>query len=715
MRHQNLQFVTAGTDLRTKCWAQHVAIRGYPSNALSEKSLAPLEHSAVLSLALIDANITDVEKNIFSGFSSLRTLSLDSNRLASVKQAWFAGLKKLTRLILSNNNIRQIQPRTISPRSFQLTKLRSLDLSGTDVSCLDEDVFRGQSWLSRLHVGSGLLSSVNDVKPHELTWSLLWFKTASTRVRRGSVKLVVAVPRFLFCVSHNGVTPEVSFRWMFYLSDDDVPYNTESQESTCRALDLSRSTSSIRAPVVVLATHGDSLTDKLDTKTLEQCRQVWEYDGGIAVGLMGDLVFRLVSLSTGNATFEGVGMSFVQTQDTNTFTTTAHTNGNNAKNITCILINKVEHRELFFTTIHDQPQSHTTSPTYTTDTDHSINLTHYSEYTDKDHTSSEQRHNTTLQDGTTTCAPVHVSEQIEVPPAIDHVLISVVVSVVVGLAVSSLVVLVWKTCLVRTTEDDRPICNAQVWTIPRGVAFPGLLRSASLPAGSSRTASHGVVSCKSWPTLLLSMELSSDDISLISSDRTIARRPLPRLPHVYWEIPDDAISVSGLVRSASLPALSTSAVAPDDAASCRSLPAVLPSIEPTYSEIPDHMAAAQRPLPALPRACWELPAAQGPLPLPEHTYSEIPDDKERGPVPFYDDTAWFLPHAVANRGRVFRDVKTSTSSTYGSDVESKAPCKYVYTKTPEVQGVRACRKWPLEIPGNGSRMTPRRVSLFFTH
>ncbi|XP_019645254.1 PREDICTED: uncharacterized protein LOC109485999 [Branchiostoma belcheri] len=585
--------------------AQHVAIRGYPFNALSEKSLAPFEHSAVLSLALIDANITDVEKNIFSGFFSLRTLSLDSNRLASVKQAWFAGLKRLTRLILSNNNIRQIEPRsfvhldllffldlesnllhdvdpawfngmryrmlhmnlslnpihTISRGSFQLTKLRSLDLSGTDLSCLDEDVFRGQSWLNRLHVGSR------------------------------------------------------------------------------------------------------------------------------------------------NATFEGVGMSFVQTQDTNTFTTTAHTNGNNAKNITCILVNKVEHRELVFTTIHDQPQTHTTSPAYTTDTDHSINLTHYSEYTDEHQTSTKQRDNTTLQDGTTTCAPVHVSEQIEVPPATDHVLISVVVSVVVGLAVSSLVVLVWKMYLARTTEDDRPTDSAQVWTIPRGIAFPGLLRSASLPAGSSRTASHGVVSCKSWPTLLLSMELSSD--------RTIARRPLPRLPHVYWEIPDDAISVSGVVRSASLPALSTSGVAQDDAASCRSLPAVLSSIEPTYSEIPDHMAAAQRPLPALPRACWELPAAQGPLPLPEHTYSEIPDDKEREPVPFYDDTAWFLPHAVANRGRVFQDVKTSTSSTYGSDVESKAQCKYVYTKAPEVQGVRACRKWPLEIPGNGSRMTPRRVSLFF--
>ncbi|XP_019645261.1 PREDICTED: uncharacterized protein LOC109486007 [Branchiostoma belcheri] len=531
------------------CWAQHVAIRGYPFNVLSEKSLAPLEHSAVLSLALIDANITDVEKNTFSGFSSLRTLSLDSNRLASVKQTWFAGLKKLVRLTLSNNNIRQIEPRsfvhldllffldlesnllhdvdpawfnglkyrmlhmnmslnpihTISRGSFQLTKLRSLDLSGTDVSCLDEDVFRGQSWLNRLHVGSGLLSSVNDAKPHELTWSLL--RLASTNIRKGSVKLSVAVPRFLFCVSHN------------------------------------------------------------------------------------------------------------------------------------------------------------------TDTDHSINLTHYSEYTDKEHTSSEQGDNSTLQDGTTTCAPVHVSEQIEVPPATDHVLISVVVSVVAGLAVSSIAVLVWKMCLVRTREDDRPTDSAQVWTIPRGVAFPGLLRSASLPAGSSRTASHGVVSYTSMPTLLQSMEPASCEISF---DRSIAQRTLPRPPNVYWEVPDDDISVAGVVRSASLPALSTSGstVAPDDAASCRSLSAVLPSTEPTYSEIPDHMAAAQHPLPV------------------SHTYSEVPDDEESVGIPFYADAAEILLQIVTSRvqnGQAYQDITTRGSiTTYGSPEINNAT-----RQAPDAQGIRA--------------------------
>ncbi|XP_019641839.1 PREDICTED: uncharacterized protein LOC109483286 [Branchiostoma belcheri] len=65
-----------------------------------------------------------------------------------------------------------------------------------------------------------------------------------------------------------------------------------------------------------------------------------------------------------------------------------------------------------------------------------------------------------------------------------------------------------------------------------------------------------------------------------------------------------------MVRSASLPDLRrTQRKVPDDTVSCRSLPTVLNSIEPTYSEIPDHVAVAQRPLPALP-----------------HIYSEIPDD-----------------------------------------------------------------------------------------
>ncbi|KAI8490297.1 hypothetical protein Bbelb_320350 [Branchiostoma belcheri] len=789
--------------------ARHVAIRGHQFHVLSENSLTPLEHSVVLTLTLVDAKITDVKNSTFAGFCSLETLSLDSNRLANVRQTWFTGLKNLRRLTLSNNYIKQIEPgsfvsltrllfldlennllqavdpawlfglksimvmnlglneiESISPKSFQHIQLTWLDLSGNDLSCLDEDVFLGQSWLSRLHVSSGILSSVHDAKPHEMMWSLQRFFNAM----RGSARLVVAVPRFLFCVSHNGETPGFSFWWMFG-SSDNLPYHRIVHAYACDISDRSLSMISIQPPVVVLATD-DSLTDKLETNTLEQCRQVWEYNGGVALGLVRRSIFRLVSLSTGNSTFEGIGMSFAQTQDTNTLTTTEsgysqthtlHTNANhdNVKNITCIRLTKDEHTTLFFTTSQNQRQ--TTATTHRTNTDHSISLTHYTKHTEKDYTSSEMVGTSTLQ-GTTEPGPGP-----EVPPATDHVLISVaVVSAVVGLVLSSLVVLVLKLCSTRMSEDDDIASDdAHVWTIPPGVTFPGLLRSASLPARSGKMASDDAVSCRSLPAVLHSIEPT---YSQIPDDVALAQRPLPGLPHVYCEIPEGALP--GVVRSASVPAC-TRGSASDDSASCRSLPAVLFSIEPTYNQIPDHMAAAQRPLPALPSTAWEMPehgaAAQRPLPVLPHSYSEIPNDEESGPMPFYADPAQASLHVVTNRGqirRAFRDVTTASNRhlsgrsipAYGSAEQTNAQHNTLYRKALDAQDIRARRNlrtglvshstdqslktfvhvtdailsrgqevteahiaflthpqpgghWPWEISGDGSRITPRRVSL----
>ncbi|CAH1263740.1 LRIG3 [Branchiostoma lanceolatum] len=776
--------------------AKAVAIRGYPFHVLSAKNLTRLDHSVVFYLALIDAKITDVENNTFTGFSSLHQLSLDSNRLTHVKQTWFTGLEKLSDLLLSNNHIKQIDPgsfmhlarlygldlennllqvvdpawlfglndiksmnlgwndiNSISPESFQHLQLNWLDLRGNDLACLDGEVFRGQSYLSTLHVGSGMLSSVHDAEPSEVMWSL--HRLAS--FRRGSATMVVEVPKFLFCTRYSGVTHELSFGWMLD-SLDNVPRKIEqgapNPGRSCGALDRSLSTISIQAPAVVLATT-ESLADNLVPNTLEQCRQVWEYNMGITVtvGLEGTPTFRLISLATGNATFEGVAMSFVPAQDTNTRTTTGsgyshkhptHTNAthDNTKNITCILLTKHEHMELFFTVPKVQCQTHTTGTTYRTDTDHSSSLTHYSEYKE-----------TSTQQASTTFG-------LEVPPATDHVLISVVVSAVGSLVVLFLVVLVWKVCAARVnTEDGRASDDAHIWTIPPGVAFPGLLRSSSLPACSGKMASDDVASCRSLPAVLQSIEATYSEIP---DDVAAAHRPLPGLPHSG--IPDDAIS--GVVRSASLPAVTCRrGGTADDASSCRSLPAVLQSIEPTYSEIPDHIAVVQRPLPALPRTCWEISdheaAAQCSLPATQHNYSEIPDE-ESGPMPFYADPAELSLHVVTNRRqhrRAFRDNTTSSSrhrsgrfiAMYGSTEQTKAQRNNFYRKAPEVHGIRSRRQlrtalvsqpadqgvrvyvnvtdailsrraplplvtlpntyWPWEIPGEGTSNTPRRAPL----
>eukprot|EP00058_Branchiostoma_floridae_P028030 XP_002613521.1 hypothetical protein BRAFLDRAFT_71866 [Branchiostoma floridae] len=775
--------------------ANSVAIRGYPFYVLSEKKLAPLQHYVIHTLGMIDAKITDVENNTFAGLSNLQKLSLDSNRLTNVKPTWFIGLKKLLVLSLSNNKIMYVEPgsfvhlaalnvldlennllrfvdpawlfglkgrmmlslrlntiNSISPGSFRQLSLTWLDLMGNDLSCLDGDVLRGQPELSALHISSGMLSSAYGIKPCEMKWSL---RRMANYIRE-SATMVVEVPKFLFCARY--IAYELSLGWMFD-SMRNVPRNIElgrvNPGRSCGALDRSLSTISIQTPTVVLATDG-SLADKLVPNTLEQCRQVWEYHGGITVtvGLVGSPIFRLLSI--GNTSFEGVGMTFVQTHDTNTLTTTesgrnqkqtTHRNSStrNIKNITCILLTKDEHTELFFTVPPVQCQTHSTLTTYSTDTDYSSSLSHYSDYSEKHDTSSELDDNTTPQES-------NIPEP-EVRPETNR--IHIVVLAVVGLAVSAFVVLVWKVCSSRSNvEDEGASDDAHIWTIPPDVTFPGLLRSASLPARPIKVVSDDAVSCMSLPATLNSIEPTYSEIP---DDMAIAQRPLPGLPHTYCEISDDAIS--SIVRSSSLPAVTwTDRGDPDDAASCRSLPAVLQSIEPTYSEIPDHIAAAHRPLPALPRAKWEAPhhdvTPQHPLPASSHTYTEIPD--ESGLMPFYADDADFSFHVVGNTTTSSRHRSGRSIATYGLAEQTKVQRNNFYRKAPEEEGLRAHRQlrtalvsqtaeqglrryinvtdamlsrrqhvtqshiafltlpdahWPLEISENGARITPRRASL----
>ncbi|XP_066266391.1 uncharacterized protein [Branchiostoma lanceolatum] len=467
-----------------------LAVRGYPFHALSAKKLSQLGHLTVLTLALIDGKITDVENNTFLAFSNLNKLSLESNRLTNVKQTWFTGLEKLLVLNLFNNSIKKIKPRTfvhltrlnvldlennllkvvdpswlfglkgrlrlnlrsnavdsISPGSFQHLQLTLLDLRGNDLSCLDGEVLSGQSSLSMLHVSSGMLSSVHDAKPIGMMWSL----DRLVHVFRGSVTIVIEVPHFLFCARHNG--HELSFGWMF-ASSNNVPGNREfgavNPGRSCGDLDTVLRTMSIQAPVVVLATNG-SLKDKLVPNTLEQCRKVWEYDGGITVGLVENSIFRLVSMATENTTSEGVAMTFFQTQYTSTLTSTesdssqkhTHTTHSEANNITCIILNRGEHTKLFFAITPVQRQTNTTSTSYRTDIDPSSSLSPYSETTQKGHTFSTPRGHSTLQ------LDSSPERDLEVPPVAGHVLIAVIVSAVVGLVVSSLAVLIWKVCGAR--------------------------------------------------------------------------------------------------------------------------------------------------------------------------------------------------------------------------------------------------------------------------
>eukprot|EP00058_Branchiostoma_floridae_P020464 XP_002605954.1 hypothetical protein BRAFLDRAFT_92218 [Branchiostoma floridae] len=239
-----------------------------------------------------------------------------------------------------------------------------------------------------------------------------------------------------------------------------------------------------------------------------------------------------------------------------------------------------------------------------------------------------------------------------------------------------------------------------------------------------------------------------------------------------------AIGFPALRRSASLPVVRryTNRTVEEDTASCKSLPAVLLSNDPSYSEIPDNVAAAQRPLPAIPQIYSVIPDAAtavseqpSDLSSQPHTYCHIPDNDGIGHIPFYaaaadaslgSDTAYGVGsegnqafcsrHSIAVRKTaVYNSVETRDhhTSLYGKarnigtqqSKQAQGP-KRILNSTPRCltvpktllpreisgEGPRDTTRrasvpitpqntfWPCEFPGKGVRNTPRRASLPLT-
>eukprot|EP00058_Branchiostoma_floridae_P020463 XP_002605953.1 hypothetical protein BRAFLDRAFT_92219 [Branchiostoma floridae] len=199
-----------------------------------------------------------------------------------------------------------------------------------------------------------------------------------------------------------------------------------------------------------------------------------------------------------------------------------------------------------------------------------------------------------------------------------------------------------------------------------------------------------------------------------------------------------------LRRSASLPVVTryTNRTVEEDTASCKSLPAVLLSNDPSYSEIPDNVAAAQRPLPAIPQIYSVIPDAaaadEQPLDLSAQPHT-IPDDDGMGHIPFYaasadiSDTAY----GVGSEGnQVFcsrHSIAVRKTAVYNSVIDTRDHHTSLYGKAPNIdpqqskqaQGLKRILSipryftvpkalLPREIPGKGPHDTTRRASLPLT-
>eukprot|EP00058_Branchiostoma_floridae_P007815 XP_002593303.1 hypothetical protein BRAFLDRAFT_83850 [Branchiostoma floridae] len=590
----NADFSKGSPPLLTKVSrSTHLAIRGHAFGVLSAEKLASLDHSVVKTLALVDAFITDIENDTLKDFTNLVRLGLVFNTFTHVRQGWLSGLANLQYLILSNNQIQQIEPgsfvhlsnlrvldlgnnklqvvdnawlrglkrllylflgsnkiQAISPTAFQYVQPYRLDLSGNDLSCLDGEVFRGHVNLGILHIGGNKLVSVHDAMSHPVIWNLGIYTEFSFT---NNFAIIVKVPKLLSCIMYDQATYELVVGWTF--DPSIVAPNVIQEEmpgASCTPVSWWKSHNirkiSVRPPVVIIATDSSAAAEQVPDMS-EQCRQVWKQDVGITVVLGSDASFRLLSMSTGrNATKRAVAMVLnVPIQNARTpstkipkHTSNTSTTYEKAENITCILIRKPGYTKLNLN-ISNVPVLPPT--TVTTDDDEVSRIRNYTMFP-----FLQLRNQSTVQVRTKLPAlpytrykmrPFSEPKDWSTLPgssklSSDGVLIPVI-SAAAALLLLALAAFMWRVCSAKQRKAALTASNdAHIWTIPPGIAFPGLFRSASLPSFAHKAASEDTASCTSLPTVLYSIEPTYSEIP----DSVAAEQSLSDLPHTYSVIPD---------------------------------------------------------------------------------------------------------------------------------------------------------------------------------
>eukprot|EP00058_Branchiostoma_floridae_P020003 XP_002605493.1 hypothetical protein BRAFLDRAFT_92914 [Branchiostoma floridae] len=595
-----------------------VAISGYAFGVLSARTVA--NHSRIINLALQKSEITDIEDDALAGLTAMGSLDLSYNRLTHVKQSWFTGLTNLLSLTLSMNRIVRMDPgcfqdlpdlsylylngnllRTVEPGWFlgltrlfglnlesncieviaagtfqNLTKLYKLQLGGNGLSRLDGGTFRGLDSVIDLGIIGSRRDNVTDLDSnsnniaHNTTWSLdlsaLVFHDFS--FFRGQ-EVFVRVSNRLLCII-NDYGPQ-TFSWTF-----DSSSQTDFQQDVhpCMTWNLHSQEVTTRAPFVVLIKSDPYVDDDV------RCKQAWRTVSP-TVALLGGLNLRLVHIGDENAGKEILAVAFDRERDPNA--------GSNysTQNITCFPLTEDKSNRLVF---HGtQMFNKTYSDSGKICIDKGGGLTAQELPGQQTALSGQQTAlpgqqtalpgqqtalpgQQTILSGQTTLSWVTSPTILGLPAQDKPDLSRLLVSSALGalLLVTIVGLLVKRYCLRPDIRVNRPR------------AVSGRARSASLPVISR--VPHRKVSRRSLPSSLSMIENIYDEI--LDEAISAACRPLPALPHTYWGIPDD--DITAVAMSTSLPAITnpTKKVL-NESVSCRSLPALLRSIEPTYGDIPD--------------------------------------------------------------------------------------------------------------------------------
>ncbi|KAI8494261.1 hypothetical protein Bbelb_280210 [Branchiostoma belcheri] len=522
-----------------------VAIIGYPFGVLLKRTLA--SYSRITILALVKGQISDIEDNALTGLVTMGRLDLTYNRLVHVKQGWFFGLTFLISLALSGNQIIQMEPgcfnglanlhylylndnllRNVEPGWFTgLNKLNELNLESNCIEVIASGTFKQLTQLYRLSLAGNSLSHLDGGTFWRLN-SLIFLGTIGARSD--------TVPD---TIAHD-------MAWSLALGNSDGFFKGE--EVSVKV------SNGLLCVINDYSNNEQTLMWTLDSPRIADFHTAQYHVEPCSRGVHSQQITSqapfVVMIQRGSLNphidrcrqaWEAAGITLA-----------LHGGGLNLQ-LVSILEGNAETEETV-AIVFDQAQmsnveseDRNTVTCFLLMTDSSSRLV-FEVYGSKSMLNKTPRRWTDVPTNTRTIDCVARTTDY-VARTTDHVL-----------RTTEHIVMATDHVL-RATDRDRTT-DGDSWT----------------------TTDHtDIDDTITGHCLLRDDEIPDEAVSA-------AQRPLPALPHTYWEIPDDGIP--GVARPTSLPFINNLIVSPRSGsknvqASCRSLPASLRDIEPTYGEIPE--------------------------------------------------------------------------------------------------------------------------------
>eukprot|EP00058_Branchiostoma_floridae_P028538 XP_002614029.1 hypothetical protein BRAFLDRAFT_67387 [Branchiostoma floridae] len=335
-----------------KCFpgVEWLVLKGMKYEKLSSEKLASIDSSLLISLFIIDSEITEINRATFKDFLALDSLNLDDNKLTHIPRNWYGVYYPprdyyLTHLSISKNNISSLEEGCFE----HLKELIMLDLSGNALQEIRSHWFTGLSALTMLYLNDNKIKTIQDNAFESLKEIHHLDLTNNDLVRLQSEALSTLSNRRIASVVLGGrklqaqTVHSVEWRveivncnyltkqWVqLHVADTGLNINYHVDENTlvidwfsihgnirsnsdeCKPLSKEFRLGSFTAspPFVVIATTDE---DRANQSFSTRCLGAWNSPGGISLALRGASSLRLSSadLSSKNVASDSVGLLLV--------------------------------------------------------------------------------------------------------------------------------------------------------------------------------------------------------------------------------------------------------------------------------------------------------------------------------------------------------------------------------------------------------------------